>query len=101
MHAVDKLPRARRDLIDIWFYTAERWGEQQADDYLYRLDAAIQHLAHHPFLGEDYIDVLKGYRRHSAGMHRIFYRVSRHRIEIVRVLHARMDFSDRLLSEEI
>jgi toxin ParE1/3/4 len=37
--------QAEQDLLDIWMYTFNEWGEQQADDYLDELDTAIQLLA--------------------------------------------------------
>ena len=100
MRAIDRHPRARRDLIEIWFYTFDQWGGEQADHYLRGIDAAIRQLAENPFLGADFGHVRKGIRRHSAGRHRIFYRVNRQTIEIVRVLHASMDFQDHLPGNE-
>jgi toxin ParE1/3/4 len=91
-----RLPRARRDLIDIWLYTAEQWDEEQADRYLRHLDDAIRQLAENPFLGSDCSHVRKGHRRVPAGRHRIFYRFDKDRVEIVRVLHASMDFPAHL-----
>ncbi len=100
MHRIDKRPRARRDLIEIWFYTLDHWGEQQADDYLRRIDAAIGQLAEHPLLGADFGHLRKGIRRHSSGRHRIFYRVGGQAIEIIRVLHASQDLQENLLGNE-
>ena len=40
-----QIAQAEQDLLDIWMYTFNEWGEQQADDYLDELDTAIQLLA--------------------------------------------------------
>ena len=34
-------PAAQTDLEDIWLYSAEQWGRQQANNYLAKLRAAI------------------------------------------------------------
>jgi len=34
MREVVVSPRARQDLIEVWLYTFENWGEAQADRYL-------------------------------------------------------------------
>ena len=41
---------AEQDLIDIWLYTLNEWGEYQADKYLDDLDAAIHLLAAQPLI---------------------------------------------------
>lgn len=45
MHEILVSPRAKRDLIEIWLYTYDRWDERQADNYLEGLDHAISELA--------------------------------------------------------
>jgi len=35
-------PRARADLDDIWNYTAQRWGTDQAEDYIRLVQKAIE-----------------------------------------------------------
>lgn len=96
MREIVRLPEARRDLIEIWLYSAEKWDEDQADRYLRQLDHAIQQLAANPFLGSDCGHVREGYRRFAAGSHRIFYRFDSERVEVVRVLHSKMDFPTQL-----
>jgi len=60
-------PRAQADLDEIWDYTAERWGVDQAEIFKY-----------------------------PAGSHVIFYRKVHADIDIVRILHGRMDFERHL-----
>jgi toxin ParE1/3/4 len=91
-----KQHRARDDLLRIWLYTAEVWGVEQADRYLDQLEAGFDRLRENPFLGADYSVVRAGYRRLAVERHRVFYFVSGKRIEIVRVLHDRMDVSWQL-----
>ena len=42
--------QAKQDLIDIWLYTANRWGETQADKYLDGLENSLQLLAEQPLI---------------------------------------------------
>tara|TARA_R110001606_G_C15007169_1_gene607966 strand:- start:240 stop:536 length:297 start_codon:yes stop_codon:yes gene_type:complete len=90
-------PKAESDLIDIWVYTFEEWGADQADDYLDQLYAGMMPLIQHPFLGTDYAHVLPGYRRLQVEHHAVFYRVLEAEVLVVRVLHEYMDAPERLL----
>ncbi len=84
-------PKARQDLEDVWLYTYETWGEEQADSYIYDLDSGFHVLANNPEKGRLCDEIRKGYRKHSIGKHIIFYLLGRKGIEIVRILHQRMD----------
>ena len=89
-------PRAERDLSDIWDYTASTWSVEQAEAYVGILKAAIEHLAADPTLGRDASSLRPGYFRLSVGSHVVFFTKRRHGIEVVRVLHARMDLGRHL-----
>ena len=88
-------PRARTDIEAIWDYTESRWGIPQALRYVRLIQAAVEAIADNPSLGGTCDDIRKGYRRHRAGSHVIFYRV-RDGVEIVRILHQRMDHGRHL-----
>jgi toxin ParE1/3/4 len=83
-------------LLDIWRYTAEHWGRDQADRYLDRVDSALESLRDHPFLGSDCGDIRHGYRRFSVEQHRVFYIVTPRRVEVIRVLHSHRDIDGQL-----
>jgi toxin ParE1/3/4 len=93
---IRKTPAAERDLIEIWLYTAREWGADQADLYLDALEAALARLREHPRIGTDAAEIRAGYRRLSAGQHRIYYRVEDGAIEVVRVLHVSRDAAAQL-----
>jgi toxin ParE1/3/4 len=84
-------PRARADIDEIWDYTAERWGLEQAETYLRELRKNIQAVADAPSLGRECEEVRAGYRQYPSGSHVLFYRLTGNSIEIVRILHERMD----------
>jgi toxin ParE1/3/4 len=82
---------AESDLIGIWQYSSEEWGEAQADKYLDELDSGIRALAGNPELGirRDY--VRDGYRVLFVGSHAVYYTVTSTTIHVIRILHGRMD----------
>jgi toxin ParE1/3/4 len=90
------LPRARADLKEIWSFTADRWNSEQADRYVRELHRAIEAIARDPRKGRPCDHIRHGYRRSSAGAHVVFFRVVTQGIEVVRVLHQRMDFARHL-----
>ena len=89
-------PRARADLNDIWDYTADHWGLDQAERYFHVLRQAIEAIARNPGRGRPCDEVRPGYRRYAVGSHMIFFRIVGDHIDIVRVLHQRMDFEQHL-----
>lgn len=89
-------PLARADLGQIWDYTEQRWGANQAETYLRRLQAAIELVAADPDQGRRCDEIRPGYRKHPAGSHILFYRLLPDGIDILRILHRRMDFERHL-----
>jgi toxin ParE1/3/4 len=84
--------RALVDLVGIGSYTQKHWGREQRNDYLTMLDSCFQRLAADPLTGKNCSEIRQGYRKMNAGSHVIFYRQKRSgKIEIVRILHGRMD----------
>lgn len=86
-------PRAQKDLDEIWDYTAARWGIEQAEIYIRQLWRDIRAVAVRPSIGRACPEVRKDYYRHPSGSHVLFYRRIPGGIDIVRILHARMDFA--------
>jgi len=86
-----KQARAEDDLVDIWLYSLEKWGGNQADLYLDKLGEGIISIAHNPAIGKDCGHIRQGYRRLHVAHHMIYYRTGPGQIEIIRVLHESMD----------
>ena len=93
MRDLRKLPRAERDLREIWRYSSKTWSARQADAYLRKLNQALHALARDPQAGSSAEELGSGLFRVLVGRHRIFYRSDEEAIVVVRVLHERMDFS--------
>lgn len=89
--------KAQADVLAIGRYTAATWGREQRNQYLALLDRSFHELAANPFMGQDCAAIRTGYRKHLVGRHLVFYRsLADGRIEVVRILHERMDVEHRL-----
>lgn len=90
--------KAANDLESIWLYTPENWFIEQADRYFNLLMDEIEYLTEKPYSGKDYSRIKKGYFCSKVKSHVIFYKISKNadEIEIIRILHQRMDIEDRL-----
>lgn len=89
---------ANQDIQSIWIYTYENWSKEQADRYFNLLMEEIEYVTKNPESGKDYSHVRRGYLRTRIKSHFIFYRINRkdEEIEIIRILHQRMDLKSRL-----
>lgn len=92
--------KAIEDLSKIWDYTFEAWSESQADKYYEMLINFFKALAKHPEKGKHYSEIdehLLGFR---VNKHIIFYRkTSSNEIEVLRILHEKMDLKRRMQDE--
>ena len=89
--------KAIQDLEDIWLYTFETWSQQQADRYYNLLINEIKYVANHFESGKLMSHIKEGYRAAKVKSHLIFYKKSEDGlIEIIRILHQRMDIENRL-----
>ena len=90
-------PAAQLDLEQIWDYTCDRWDADQAEEYLRELQRTIERAAANPRIGRVCDEVRPGYYKLAAGSHMLFYRViADDLIDIVRILHQRMDVDRHL-----
>lgn len=85
------------DLNDIWIYTLHNWSREQADRYYDLIIEEIEFVADNFMTGKSAEQTRKNYRVTKIKSHLIFYRkVDKGVVEIVRVLHQRMDIKKRL-----
>lgn len=82
---------AERDLDRIWDYTAQQRGISQADTYLRHIHAALARLPDFPGAGRAVDEIRQGYPVLPIEAHCAFYRVMSDGIEVVRILHGRID----------
>lgn len=89
--------KAKSDLKDIAVYTQNTWGKRQRNNYLTMLDKSFYALATDHSKGRDCGEIRSSYRKQQVGKHIIFYReINSRLIEIVRILHERMDIEKHL-----
>lgn len=89
--------KAVDDLSKIWTYTYKVWSESQADKYYELLIETFQIIAQNPKVGKIYSEISNEIAGFNVGKHIIFYReLKTKEIEIVRILHGRMDLKKRI-----
>jgi len=85
------------DLNDIWIYTLNKWSKEQADRYYNLIIEEIEFVTDNFMTGKSVEQTRKNYRVTKIKSHLIFYRkVDNEIVEIVRVLHQRMNIKKRL-----
>ena len=89
--------KAVEDISKIWDYTYEVWSEKQADTYYELLIETCQEIVKKPTIGKKYDKISIEILGFPIGKHIIFYRLlETNDIEVVRILHERMDFKNRI-----
>ncbi|ADZ92025.1 type II toxin-antitoxin system RelE/ParE family toxin [Marinomonas mediterranea] len=91
-------PLARQDMLDIWQYTYDTWGTSQADSYIKDMSVSFEMLAESPLLGREAGYIQVGIRLHPYKHYIILYQFTENKLDIVRVLHERMDISRHKLT---
>lgn len=85
------------DLTNIWEYSAQTWSENQADKYYGMIKTACREIAEHLIIGKTYDKILSNLLGYRVGKHIIFYQlVEDDEIEVIRILHERMDLKIKL-----
>lgn len=88
---------AIEDLDKIWIYTFHKWSKEQADRYYDLIIGEIEFIADNFMTGKSAEQSRKNYRVAKVKYHLIFYRkIGNGMVEIVRILHQRMDIKNRL-----
>ena len=88
-------PLAEADLEEIWHYTLSHWSLEQADRYHRDLVATMDALARGQKTGH-VCTVREGYFKYTVASHVVFYRLTEHTLDVIRVLHQRMDVGRHL-----
>lgn len=82
---------AQRDLSSVWDFTEQRWDTRQTETYLSEIRTAIERIADDPRRGRACDDIREGYRRYGIGSHLLFYVERADGVDVIRILHQRMD----------
>lgn len=89
MKAVSFSPAAAADIDDIWDYTADRWGADQADNYTDVIRDACHALAKGTKQGRP--SVLPGFQKYLCGSHVVYFLDYADHLNVIRILHQRQD----------
>ncbi len=91
--------KAKQDLRGIAAFTQRRWNREQRRLYMLRFDEAFHMLAESPNTGFQCDFIKAGYRKFPVTSHVVYYREkTASEIEIVRVLHKRMDVKSKFVN---
>ena len=90
MNRVSYSPKAQQDINDIWDYTAETWGLDQADRYTDDIENTCDDIANGAKRGRK-VDIRVGYLKYAVGKHFVFFRNVGTGIHVIRILHQSMD----------
>ena len=89
--------KAIDDLNDIWDFTFEKWSANQADKYYETIKLACISIGQNPNVGKKYDGINNNLHGLKSGRHIIFYQsLSEDKIEVIRILHERMDLRKRI-----
>ena len=89
--------KALEDINNIWIYTAENWAVEQANRYYNLIIDEIEYIVDNLAMARDFGKIRKSYKYSKVKSHLIFFKKDKtNEIEVVRVLHERMDIESRL-----
>jgi|SRR5690606_16010055 len=82
---------ADKDLEDIFDYTVEKFGFDQAIMYVSSFEDTFESLCSNPKSGRERPEIREELRSIVKESHVVFYRILRSKIRIIRVLHSSRD----------
>jgi toxin ParE1/3/4 len=83
--------RASDDLKTIFSYSLEKFGQQQAHQYLTQFQSHFSLLLANPLMGQDVSHIRAKTRRSVCHEHIIYYRATQNAVVVLRVIHGRQD----------
>jgi toxin ParE1/3/4 len=83
-------PAAETDIGEIWDYSADRWGTDQADSYTDAIRDACHALARGTKHGRPAL-VLPGFMKYLCGSHVVYFLDYTDHLDVIRILHQRQD----------
>ena len=90
--------KAVEDINNIWIYPVENWSVAQADRYYNLIYDEIEYIVNNFDMARDCGEIRKSYKCSKVKSHLIFFKKDKmNEIEVVRVLHEKMDVESRLI----
>lgn len=89
--------KALDDINKIWIYTAENWSIEQVDRYYNLIFDEIEFIVANFEMARDFEYIKKNFRYSKVKSHLVFFKKTKsNEIEVVRVLHEKMDIGNQL-----
>ena len=85
-------PKAEDDLVKIYQYSVQEWGDVRAEEYLRDINSSFMLLVTNPMLGRDCNYIRPTLRALNVESHVIFYKPTTYGVAIIRVLFKAMDY---------
>jgi toxin ParE1/3/4 len=92
MSNLQKTNQAEQDLIDIWLYTSQNWGDVQADTYLRKLEKCFEKISK----GKAALKTLPNNIQFIKCEHHYVFLLMEQKAIVIAVLHEKMDLLVRL-----
>ena len=89
-------PLAEKDLESIYDYSYQEFGENRAIEYINDVNNVFIKLANNPELARQCDYIKTGLLTYTVGSHIVFFRVTKVRLSIIRILHKSMDYQRHL-----
>lgn len=90
MKTIGFSPTAEADISEIWDYSADRWGLDQADNYIDAIRDACYALAQGKKHGRS-AEVLPDFQKYLCGSHVIYFLDYAEHLDVIRILHQKQD----------
>ena len=90
MKTVAFSPAAEADIDEIWDYSADKWGSDQADGYTDMIRDACCALAAGTKRGRP-AGVLPDFQKYLCGSHVVYFLDCADRLDVIRILHQQQD----------
>lgn len=87
---------AAEDLEGVWQFSFERWGADQADAYLARIEACLTRISAGEAHCRSYPELDTRLKSHHCEHHYIFFLEGADKVTVIAVLFERMDLLVRL-----
>lgn len=89
-------PKAKADIDDIWNHSLKEWGVERAEAYIHTIRSVINLMDQFPAMAKNAENIRPGLLKYAVGSHVLFLRISDRSIDVVRILHQRIDYPRHL-----
>jgi toxin ParE1/3/4 len=88
--------KAQKDLDEIFLYTRKNYGLDKAEIYVQNILNTFKILGDEPAMAPLDDELSKDLRKFPIQKHIVFYRIRKNYIDIIRVLHQKMDIKSKI-----